>query len=245
MICRCGYYDTDGSIGLPFRRFSKGPFRPRLALHRCRRVNHGAVACRRRIEMTGITDNLPEASDTVLVLAIGRWNEDALAEAFRRHSGSVFAVANQVLRDEGAAREITHDAFVRLWYRPESYDPERGTLRAFLLNFSHSRAIDRLRSARRRQEREERQARAGTQPGNDVEHEVMRLALADSLREAVDGLPSEERRAIELAYYGGYTYRETAVLLGEPEGTVKSRIRSALRRMQENLASGGIVGADV
>ena len=90
---------------------------------------------------------LSDASDTVLVLAIGRWNEDALAEAFRRHSGSVFAVANQVLRDEGAAREITHDAFVQLWYRPESYDPERGTLRAFLLNFSHSRAIDRLRAS--------------------------------------------------------------------------------------------------
>ena len=73
----------------------------------------------------------------------------------------------------------------------------------------------------------------------------MRLALADSLREAVDELPSNERRAIELAYFGGYTYRETAALLGEPEGTVKSRIKSALRRMHANLASGGILGADV
>src|ERR1700722_11843648 len=102
-----------------------------------------------------VTDNLSEASDTVVVLAIGRWNEEALAEAFRRHSGSVFAVANQVLRDEGAAREITHDAFVRLWHRPESFDPDRGSLRSFLLNFSHSRAIDRLRANRRRQKREE------------------------------------------------------------------------------------------
>ena len=192
-----------------------------------------------------MTDNLSEASDTVLVLAIGRWNEEALAEAFRRHSGSVFAVANQVLRDEGAAREITHDAFVQLWYRPESYDPERGTLRAFLLNFSHSRAIDRLRAARRRERREEHEARTSATAEYDLEHEVMRLALADSLREAVDELPSNERRAIELAYFGGYTYRETAVLLGEPEGTVKSRIKSALRRMHENLASGGILGADL
>ena len=84
-------------------------------------------------------DNPSEASDTVLVLAIGRWSEEALAEVYRRHAGSVFAVANQVLRDEGAAREITHDAFVRLWYRPEAYDPERGTLRAFLLNFSSTK----------------------------------------------------------------------------------------------------------
>ena len=190
-------------------------------------------------------DNLSEASDTVLVLAIGRWNEEALAEVFRRHSGPVYAVANQVLRDEGAAREITHDAFVQLWYRPEAYDPERGTLRAFLLNFSHSRAIDRLRANRRRERREETEVRTGATAEYDLEHEVMRLALADSLREAVDGLPSNERRAIELAYFGGYTYKETAVLLGEPEGTVKSRIKSALRRMQASLASGGILGADL
>src|SRR3984957_18229306 len=102
-----------------------------------------------------MTEILADASDAVLVLAIGRWNEEALAEAFRRHSGSVFAVANQVLRDEGAAREITHDAFVHLWHRPESFDPDRGSLRSFLLNFSHSRGIARLRANRRRQKREE------------------------------------------------------------------------------------------
>ena len=146
-------------------------------------MNSGDGALARRCEMT---DDLSESSDTVLVLAIGRWNEDALAEAFRRHSGSVFAVANQVLRDEGAAREITHDAFVQLWHRPESYDPERGTLRAFLLNFSHCRAIDRLRAARRRQQREENQVRTSATPEYDLEQEVMRLALAGTLREAVD-----------------------------------------------------------
>src|ERR1700735_221730 len=106
-----------------------------------------------------MTEILADASDAVLFLAIGRWNEDALAEAFRRHSGSVFAVANQVLHDEGAAREITHDAFVHLWHRPENFDPQRGSLRAYLLNFSHSRAIDRLRSNRRREKREEMDAR--------------------------------------------------------------------------------------
>jgi RNA polymerase sigma-70 factor (ECF subfamily) len=186
--------------------------------------------------MTGL---LSEASDAVLVLAIGRWNEEALAEAFRRHSGSVFAVANQVLRDEGAAREITHDAFVNLWHRPESFDPDRGSLRAFLLNFSHSRAIDRLR-----QRREEQDAMTNASPEYDLEQEVVRLSMADKLRDVVGELPTNERQAIELAYFGGYTYRETAALLGEPEGTVKSRIKSALRRMHANLASAGILGAD-
>jgi RNA polymerase sigma factor (sigma-70 family) len=69
--------------------------------------------------------------------------------------------------------------------------------------------------------------------------------MASTLRDAVGELPANERQAIELAYFGGYTYRETAALLGEPEGTVKSRIKSALRRMQANLASGGVLGADV
>jgi RNA polymerase sigma-70 factor (ECF subfamily) len=191
-----------------------------------------------------MTGELSDSSDTVLVLAIGRWNEEALAEVFRRHSGSVFAVANQVLRDEGAAREITHDAFVLLWHRPESFDPERGTLRAFLLNFSHSRAIDRLRATRRRAQREENEARQNTKAEYDLEREVIRSALADTVREAVEELPENEREAIELAYFGGYTYRETAALLGEPEGTVKSRIKSALRRMQSRLTSGGVLGAD-
>ena len=192
-------------------------------------------------EMTGI---LADASDAVLVLAIGRWNEDALAEAFRRHSGSVYAVANQVLRDEGAAREITHDAFVHLWHRPETFDPDRGSLRSFLLNFSHSRAIDRLRANRRRQKREEQDAMTDASAEYDLEQEVVRISMADKLRDVVGELPANERQAIELAYFKGYTYRETAALLGEPEGTVKSRIKSALRRMQTTLASGGIVGAD-
>jgi RNA polymerase sigma-70 factor, ECF subfamily len=189
--------------------------------------------------------DLSEVSDTVLVLAIGRWSEEALAEVFRRHSGSVFAVAKQVLRDEGSAREITHDAFVLLWHRPEAFDPERGSLRSFLLNFSHSRAIDRLRANRRREQREERDARTSTAVGYDLEREVMRKSLADTVREAVGGLPANERQAIELAYFGGYTYRETAALLGEPEGTVKSRIKSALTRLQSTLSSGGVLGADV
>jgi RNA polymerase sigma-70 factor (ECF subfamily) len=115
---------------------------------------------------------MTDASDTVLVLAIGRWDEEALAEAFRRHAGAVYGVARRILRDEGAAREIAHDAFVRLWHEPDRYDPERGTLRTYLLNYTHSRAIDRLRAERRRAQREEVDARHRPTSVDDVERQV-------------------------------------------------------------------------
>ncbi len=188
--------------------------------------------------------DLTEASDTVLVLAIGRWNQEALAEAFRRFAGSVFAVANKILRDEGAASEITHDAFVWLWHEPDHFDPERGGLRAYLLNFAHSRAVDRLRSERRRAKREENDARADSATSYDVEREVWALTLVSKVREAVAALPEGERRVIECAYFGGYTYRETADILGEPEGTVKSRIRSGLRRLETTLVEAGVEGVE-
>jgi len=191
-----------------------------------------------------LTD-LSEASDTVLVLAIGRWNQDALAEAFRRHAGSVYAVAQQVLHDEGAAREVAHDAFVWLWHEPDRFDPARGSLRAFLLNFAHSRAIDRLRSDRRRSRREEAEARSSPPMTYDLEREVWDLTLVTKVRDAVGELPEEERKAIECAYFGGYTYRETATLLGEPEGTVKSRIRSGLHRLQVRLREAGLQGVEL
>ncbi|MGH9029673.1 MAG: RNA polymerase sigma factor [Acidimicrobiales bacterium] len=187
--------------------------------------------------------DLRDASDTVLVLAIGRWEQDALAEAFRRHAGSVFAVARQILRDEGAASEVAHDAFVWLWHEPNRFDPARGSLRAFLLDFAHSRAIDRLRAERRRTRREE-EAQSVPRLSYDLEREVWDLTLVAKVRDAVAELPEDERKAIECAYFGGYTYRETAVLLGEPEGTVKSRIRSGLRRLQAKLIEAGLAGVE-
>ncbi len=188
--------------------------------------------------------DLTQASDTVLVLAIGRWSEEALAEAFRRHAGATYAVAMRILGDEGAAREISHDAFVRLWHEPDRFDPERGTLRAYLLNFSHSRAIDRLRSERRRMRRERDDIAATDMVVEDIERAVWDLTVATTVRAALGELPDEERRVIECAYFGGYTYRETATLLQLPEGTAKSRIRSGLRRLQARLVEAGVTGVE-
>jgi RNA polymerase sigma-70 factor, ECF subfamily len=190
---------------------------------------------------SGITMGiLRDASDGALVVAIGRYREDALAEAFRRHAGAVFALARRVLQDTAAAEEVVQEVFLRLWNWPEKFDPQRGSLRSFLLAQSHGRAVDQLRSESARRRREERQAIEAAESGYDLEHEVWDLAVADQVKEAVSALPDDERKAIQLAYFGGHTYREVAALLRQPEGTVKSRIRSGLSRMRAVLAEAGV-----
>jgi RNA polymerase sigma-70 factor (ECF subfamily) len=185
-------------------------------------------------------DSPRDASDASLVVAIGRWREEALAEVFRRHAGAVYGLARRVLGDEAGAEEIVQEVFLRLWNDPDKYDPGRGSLRSYLLAQAHGRAVDSLRSELSRRRREERQALEAAEAGYDIEREVWDLAVADQVKDAVTSLPVDERKAIELAYFGGYTYREVAVLLREPEGTVKSRIRSGLRRMRGALSDAGL-----
>jgi RNA polymerase sigma-70 factor (ECF subfamily) len=188
--------------------------------------------------------SLTDASDAALVVSIGRWHDDAMAEVFRRHGGAVFALAKRVLGgDTGRAEEIVQEVFVRLWNQPERFDPERGSLRSFLLAQAHGRSVDVLRSDSARKGREERDVRATAEGGYDLEREVWDMAVAEQVREAVMRLPSEERRPIELAYFGGRTYREVAAELGAPEGTVKSRIRSGLKRMRAGLAETSVGAA--
>lgn len=186
-----------------------------------------------------VPPSLPDASDGALVVAIGRYNQDALAEAYRRHAGAVYALARRVLSDVATAEEVVQEVFLRLWNQPEKFDPERGSLRSYLLAQSHGRAVDVLRSETSRRRREDRQARQTAEAGYDIEREVWDLTVAERVKEMVTILPQEERRAITLAYFGGHTYREVALLLDQPEGTVKSRIRTGLKRMRTRLVDAG------
>ncbi len=187
-----------------------------------------------------MTEQLEHASDAALVVAIGRWRQDALAEAYRRHAGAVFGLASRVLNDRTLGEEVVQEVFLRLWDQPDRFDPQRGSLRSYLLAQCHGRAVDLVRSESSRKAREERQQRQQAEAGYDVEHEVWDIVVADHVAEALALLPEGERQAIELAYFGGKTYREVALELGQPEGTVKTRIRSGLRRLRTGLSASGV-----
>ena len=186
--------------------------------------------------------DLGTASDAVLVVAISRYRQEALAEAYRRHAGAVFALSRRLLVDASLAEEVVQEVFLRLWNTPEKYDPARGSLRSYLLAQCHGRSVDLLRSETSRRVREERDLRRTAEAGYDVEHEVVDLSVAERVKEALALLPEGERAAIALAYFGGHTYREVADMLDEPEGTVKSRIRAGLKRMRTDLVGAGLGG---
>jgi RNA polymerase sigma-70 factor, ECF subfamily len=181
----------------------------------------------RRDRTDDVRLDLASASDATLVVSMARYQHEALAEAYRRHSGPVFGLAKRLLSNQTQAEEVVQEVFLRLWNNPERFDAERGSLRSFLLAHCHGRAVDLMRSEVARRRREDRQARQPDVDTMDLDRELWDLALADHVRAA-------------LAYFGGQTYREVAAALGEAEGTVKSRIRTGLKRMRAELQAAGI-----
>ena len=107
-----------------------------------------------------------DTSDAALVVAIGRYQQAALAEAYRRHAGAVFGLARRLLNDQARAEDVVQEVFVRLWNQPDRFDPDRGSLRSFLLTTTHGRAIDLIRSDTSRCKREQREAREVSEQAN-------------------------------------------------------------------------------
>ena len=182
-------------------------------------------------------EDITKVSDAQLIAMIESYNELALSETVRRHGGAVYGLARRVLNGAAEAEDVTQEIFLRLWNQPERYDPARGTLRGFLMTQSHSRAVETIRTLSARRNREISDAQETLRGSFDAQHEAWDVALAEDVRKALDVLPPEERRSIELAFFEGLTYVKVAQILNEPEGTVKSRIRNGTRRMRETLTS--------
>jgi RNA polymerase sigma-70 factor, ECF subfamily len=180
------------------------------------------------------------AGDGELARAIGEGDRLALAELYSRHGGPCFALARRVTSDRVLAEEVVQEVFLALWRRSDRFDPGRGSMRSYLFAQVHGRSVDLVRAETARRAREEREALRNPASDADLGRAVADLAEAEAIRRALAALSEGERNAIELAYFGGHTYREVATLLEVPEGTVKSRIRSGLLRLRAALIDAGV-----
>jgi RNA polymerase sigma-70 factor (ECF subfamily) len=172
-------------------------------------------------------------AERVLVERLSAGDETALADLYDRYASFVYGLAVRMLVDRQIAEDVTQEVFVFVWEHPGRIDPGRGTLRGFLGTLTHRRAVDAIRREQARRRREARVAPA--EDVDDFSEAVLRADTAGRVRRAVEALPDQQRRALELAYFDGYTYRQVADVLGIPEGTAKSRLRMALARISDSL----------
>ena len=183
----------------------------------------------------------PDLSDEELMARLAYRDIEAFETLYERYGTLVYSTALRVMGDTQLAEDIAQETFLRLWRTPELYVPERGRFGTWLLSATRNRAIDYVRQRGRRWKREV------TTEGPQKEPAATRMAdpafiaqLSDvrrRVREALQTLPAEQRRAIELAYYGGYTQQEIGSLLKQPLGTIKTRIRLGMQKLRVALAA--------
>ncbi len=176
------------------------------------------------------------AGDAELLQAVSTGDESALEAIYVRYSPAVYESAKRKLCNATLAQDVVQQVFVALWRHPERFNARRGSLRAYLLMLAHSHSVDLIRSESARRQREARDATSWGLADEDPETVLLRAQELDALRYACEVLSGREWEAIELAFFGGYTYREVALILEEPEGTVKSRIRLGLSSLRSALS---------
>jgi len=165
----------------------------------------------------------------------------AFEVVYERHCTAVFSLAYRICGARAGAEEIAQEAFLAIWRSGARYDRARGSVRTWLLGVVHNRAIDALRRTtvhQRHQSSDERAAERVEAPER-TDVEAARRDEARAMRAVLDGLPQEQRRVIDLAYFGGFTHEQIAAMLEVPLGTVKGRMRLALEKMRANLESAG------
>jgi RNA polymerase sigma-70 factor (ECF subfamily) len=178
----------------------------------------------------------PAHTDAELLQRVAARDEQALGELYDRYAGMALALAYRVLQDHGQAEDVVQDAFVSVWRRAGTFDLERGSVRGWLMSVVHHAAIDRRRGRFRYERAEVDLDLVAYRVGEtDVWDEVSRALDRERVRGALRALPAEQREALELAYLGGLTQAEIAERTGEPLGTVKSRVRLGLRRLERLL----------
>lgn len=180
-------------------------------------------------------------SDVELLGQIALKNRDALEAFYEKYSGPVYSLAMQMLRDQGAAQEVTQDTFFKVWQKGSTYRPDRGKATAWLFSIAHHRVIDEVRRRKRHQEaRSGRDVETVDHPSDESTDPTKYATLQmerGRLKDALSYLRPEQREVVVLAYYGGLTHSEIATKLEQPLGTVKTRMRLGLKKLREVLGT--------
>ena len=182
--------------------------------------------------------------DEQLITLIASGEKDALEVFYTRFASSVFSLARYMIRDSSLAEEVTQDIFLNLWLKASSFNPQRGTPRAWFMSIAHYRIIDAIR-ARKRAAQSTNQVpheMFDFQPslGESTEHEAHRNLDREQIIEAMASLPDAQREVVVLAYFEGYSQSEIATKLDQPLGTVKTRVRLAMQKLRAALKDSGV-----
>ena len=179
----------------------------------------------------------PGADLAALLAQVARGDHAAFAEVYDRVAAPVFGTVRSVVRDPSMSEEVTQEVFVEVWRAASRFDACKGSPMAWVATIAHRRAVDRVRSEQRAAERDRRSA-ATMIAYDDVAETVEDNLDRERVRRCLGALTELQREAVTLAYYGGYTYREVAGLLGVPAGTVNTRMRDGLIRLRDCLGAG-------
>jgi RNA polymerase sigma-70 factor, ECF subfamily len=177
-------------------------------------------------------------ADEELMQLVGRGDARAFEVVYDRHGGAAFSLAYRIVGDRVGAEDAVQEAFLSIWRSRTRYDPDRGSVRVWILGIVHNRTIDAVRRnlvhERRRTTAEGIEERVEAPEKTDSE--VARRDEARTVRDAIDTLPGDQERVIELAYFGGFTHTQIAEMLDEPIGTIKGRMRLGLEKLRRQLA---------
>ena len=180
-------------------------------------------------------------ADEDLIPLMARGDARAFEAIYERHAGAAYSLAYRMVGAKASAEDVTQEAFMNLWRSGAHYDRRKGSVRTWILGIVHHRAIDALRraSVHSRRRSDDETAAERLEAPERVEEDVARRDEAATVRAAIDHLPPDQVKVIELAYFGGFTHSEIAEMLGAPIGTVKGRMRLGLEKLRGQLAPQG------
>jgi RNA polymerase sigma-70 factor, ECF subfamily len=170
-----------------------------------------------------------------LLAQVAGGDQQAYEQLYDQLAGPVYGLIYQVVRDPAQSEEVSQEVMLEVWRTAARFDPGKGSATAWVMTIAHRRAVDRVRSAAAATAREQRAAGLAEPLADDVADSVAASLVRDRVRRCLAGLTEQQRESLTLAYYGGYSYRQVAGMLGVALSTVKTRIRSGLLRMRDCL----------